>query len=142
MIGLANDSRNSYVVFYKDYFTMEDEGNYTINSALCQNLDVSETDELFFIVLKCNSFNVYSVGYLIVPKNKDKFKEPLVSLVVQDEVINVAIGRSGKRSFVVAANLVTGLVLNRVDIDVEDMSMTYRMTQLKTMPTVRFIEFV
>ena len=66
------------------------------------------------------------MAYLIVAKNKDRFKDPLVSLFVQDEVITVGIGRSGKRSFLVAANLVTGLVLNRVDVDLEDMSMVYR----------------
>lgn len=35
LVGLANDSTNSYVVFYKDFFTMEEGGNYTINDAIC-----------------------------------------------------------------------------------------------------------
>lgn len=115
LVGLTNDSSSSYLFFYKDYYTQTDS-KMTISDAICQNLDVANASGFYFIVLKCNNYNVFSVIWVVVSANDSV--RPLIKRFTTDEIDSVSVGKQGDRGFVIATNFVTGLKLTVAMVDI------------------------
>ena len=126
LVSLSNDSYNSYLCFYSDYYSLESQGNKTIAGYLCQNLEIASGDTYYFIVLKCNNYNVFHIVYYLITKGTLESKQENTIASITDEVISVSVGRGGVDRFMIAKNLVTGLVFTKVKVNPDDLSVMER----------------
>jgi len=134
MVALANDTYNSYLIFYSDFYT-QDGGNYTIPNTLCQNLDADIAQDYIFIVLQCNNYNVFSVVYFLLENKDSPDKISYTKRVVTDEVTLVGVGLVGSDTFMVGVNMVTGLEFTVADVYFDSdfgFSVSYR--KIQTLP--------
>lgn len=115
LIGLASTGDNSYIYFYEDYYSQK-EKFITIENVVCQNIEVSKADDFYFMVLKCNSQNVYSVVWVIADQDLQTSRLTLIKRFLTDKVDSVGIGREGNDSFIIAANMVSGLQFTVVNV--------------------------
>jgi len=132
IVALSNDSDNSYLYFYSDYYSLEPGGDITISGFLCQNLDISSGDSYYFIVLKCNNYNVFNILYLLTTKSSHEAKQQNILYNITDEVVGVSIGRAGKNTFMIAKNLVTGLTFSVVRVNPDDLSVAEKDVKVET----------
>ena len=116
LVGLTNDTSHSYLVFYKDYYTQSDTPRIQITDAICQNMDVAIAADFYFIVLKCNNYNVYSVVWVVVPQTDSSNVIPLVKRFITDDIDSVTIGKQGDSYFLIATNLLTGIRMTVVGV--------------------------
>jgi hypothetical protein len=110
LVGLASDAESSIIIFYQNYYSQE-EKQVTISGVICQNIEVSIAKDFYFMVLKCNSQNVYSIVWVIVDKEMDptKSRKSVVKRYITDKVEGVGIGREGENNFIIAANMISGM---------------------------------